>query len=112
MDSFTAGILLSAAMQGTPNDKVADLYKDLKGPASGLDPRVVDKAEGMKGTRVAINHTSYKGTVLGANRAVGGFYGGERYPVRVAIDETNSGSTGEVFEYGFDDLTVLEETTT
>ena len=104
MDAFTAGLLLGVS-QSNP-DLGARLYKDFQGPGSSHDD--VARANAMAGRRCRITHSTYKGTVKGANLAQGGFYGGERYPVLVCIDETCDGNKNVTFEYSFDNVELID----
>lgn len=110
MDGFTAGLLLSAVQRNPKDvDRIIDFGKGLKGPGPTEDN--IARAEAMKGRKCSIKDTCHTGaTVLGANTAKGGFADGGRYPVLVRIDTSGiEGAVGQVFEYGFDQVELIEE---
>lgn len=112
MDGFTAQVLLQAAMLNPADTRVADLYKAIKAktpPDTGLSADQI-AAEALNGRRCTIKGTSYVGTVMGANKARGGFYGGERYPILVKVDKTCEGRSA-TFEYDLDQVLILPQVT-
>ena len=64
------------------------------------------------GSVVKINLTSYTAEVVGFNTALGGFYPGIRYPVRVKIvaskDPRFGNAVGDMFEYNMESLTRID----
>lgn len=108
MDKFTAGILLSAAMNGG-GDEVADLYKSLNdGAPKKIDQTMQEKVASLIGRRCRIKYTPYVGTIKGFNEALGGFYGGERFPYLVCIDEVQGGKKNVTFEYSEDQVELID----
>ena len=63
MDSITSGILLSAAMTGADNDRIADLYK-MFNDGSGPSQETIQKIEGMIGRKCTVSW-GIPGTVVG-----------------------------------------------
>jgi hypothetical protein len=106
-DAATAQLLLAAGLT-MDRDKFVELYKQFKDIDGSLDPKMVVAAESLKDKRVGLKHSSYTGTVVGPNLK-SGIYGGSRFPLLIRIDETNLGKKGEVFEYTFDDIYMLDE---
>ncbi len=103
MDGFTAAALLSAVEKGMDNDKVADLYKMFKGEESnGPSQEARDWITKNKGKRVK-SSSGNVGVVERLNDSTCGVYNGERYPIYVRHDED-----GKIYEYGLDELEVLE----
>ncbi len=102
MDSFTAGLLLQAVQKEPSSiDRIVDFGKSLKG--AGISPDMLKKVNAIKDKRCKVKGTTHVGYVVGPNMAKGGFYGGERYPVLVKVE-----STGDTFEYDFDQVEVTE----
>lgn len=104
MDGFTAQVLLSAALNGSSADRVADLYKDLS-KGGGATPEVEAQVRAMIGKRCRVKHTPYVGVVQAFNESRGGMYGGDRFPVIVAVDKCSDGKP-HVFEYGLEQVVV------
>lgn len=110
MDGFTAGVLLQAANMGDNQDQVADLYKRLKEDEPlRIDEAMKAKVESLIGKRCKIKYTNYVGTIESFNDSLGGFYGGERFPYLVRIDEVNNGWKNVLFEYGEDQIMLIDE---
>lgn len=110
VDSFTASMFLKAVSTGGPAaiDAVADMYKQVTSNDEGPTKEQAAAVNAMMNMRCKINYGSYTGTVIGLNSSTGGFYPGGRYPVIVKIDKTQDGATNQVFEYGLDEVILLE----
>ena len=54
MDSITSGLLLSTAMNGADNDRIADLYK-MFNDGSGPSQETIQKIEGMIGRKCTVS---------------------------------------------------------
>ena len=70
MGSITSGILLSAAMNGADNDRIADLYK-MFNDGSGPSQETIQKIEGMIGRKCTVSW-GIPGTVVGLLVPYGG----------------------------------------
>lgn len=110
MDGITAGILLQAAQNGSSQDDVYKLYKDLQGERDAPTPEVIELVTSWIGRECNVKYTSHKGIITAANTSDRGFYPGGRFPVYVKI--TSSGmekAIGQTFEYGLDQIDFGEE---
>lgn len=105
MDGITAGILLQAASNGSSQEDIYKLYKDLQGNKDAPAPEVIELVTSWIGRECKIKCTSHTGVITGANTSDRGFYPGGRFPVYVKI--TASGmdkAIGSTFEYGLDQI--------
>ena len=109
MDAFTTATLIGAIERQRDGQMnvISSLVKDLQG--AGPSEADVARATALIGKPCTILHTSHVGVVIGPNMACGGFYGGERYPVRVRVNAIPGLNKEEVFEYGFDDVIITGE---
>ncbi len=109
MDGITAGLLLQAAQNGSSQDDVYKLYKDLQGNKDAPTPEVIELVNSWVGRTCKIKWTSHIGEIVGANTSDRGFFPGGRYPVYVKITASGmENAVGSTFEYGLDQI-VLEE---
>lgn len=105
MDGITAGILLQADSNGSSQEDVYKLYKDLQGNKDAPAPEIIELVTSWIGRTCKIKWTSHIGEIVGANTSDRGFYPGGRFPVYVKI--TASGmekAIGSTFEYGLDQI--------
>lgn len=112
MDKFTAEQLITALKNGGESDKVADLYKQIKGVnEEGPTEEQVKFFIENEGKVVSIKGTNMTGLVVRLNTSTRGFYPGGRYPIYVKIlsDTRQVDSVGRTFEYGIDQLEVLNQ---
>ena len=110
-DGVTAGLLLQAANNGSSQEDVYKLFKDLQGEKDAPTPEVIELVTSWIGRTCKIKYTSHTGIITGANTSEHGFYPGGRFPVYVKI--TASGmekAIGSTFEYGLDQIDFGEET--
>ncbi len=105
-----------AATKQPIDDSVLDIYKALKpqmGESEELEIIIKQAAEMFpSNTFVEIIGTNYVGEVVSYNKSLGGLYPGVRYPVNVKIihspSERFKTAIGKVFEYTFDNLSVID----
>lgn len=109
-DGFTAGALLSAAMQPGNQDEVYNLYKSLKNNSDGPPaPDVISFIEARIGKQCEVAHASHRGIVHGVNMASCGFYPGSRYPIFVKItDSSMKEAIGDIYEYDLEQVKIYE----
>ncbi len=104
------------AMAEENDDQALALYKELQpedGERAQLEKLLVEVRKAFPiGTVVDIMHTGYTGEVIKYNEALGGFYPGIRYPVKVKIikkdPKCKHNVIGSVFEYTPDQLMRLD----
>lgn len=89
------------------------LYKEMKQkePSKKDVLSIVDQAKKQFPVDVTVDvkHTSHIGRVRGYNERTGGFYPGNRFPVFVEIIASDMDrAIGHVFEYGLNDLEVVD----
>lgn len=107
IDAFTAATLVAAASQGGDKEGVYDLYKEMKDKNDGgPTAEAIAFFKENEGKRCKVTGTSHEGIVHRLNNATAGFYPGSRCPIYVKI--TNGQSAGMVFEYGLDQVEVVE----
>lgn len=106
MTDHTPEIMLAAA---AAKQDITALYgvlsKNTGGPTVGAERWFNDHI----GRYVKIAGTSYVGRVIALNESRAGIYSGSRYPIKVRIEKANvDGSIGKVFEYGIEQLAVID----
>ena len=110
LDSFTNKALLKQlSINPEKADEIRDLCKQIEGKANAPSAEQVEWFYANENKEVEVIHTPHVGTVSQLNTSTNGFYPGGRYPVYVVITKsTMPEAIGEVFEYGIDQLKVLE----
>lgn len=108
LDSFTASVILDAKEKGIgTNDQLADMVKTMKENAPGGPSKEArDFFVKNQGKKCKVRYTDHEGIVYKLNEATGGFYPGNRYPIKVQI--TNGKASGAIFEYDLDQVEVIE----
>jgi hypothetical protein len=86
--------------------KVHKLFTQRGG--EGVTPDQIIWFAANKGKKVKIRGTNHIGVVSRLNQSTHGMYNGLRYPIYVEILESRNGVTGSIFEYGIDQLEIME----
>ena len=112
MDTFTNAVLLKQLMDDPAKAaEIHDICKLLKGKANAPSTEQVEWFYANENKEVEVIHTPHVGTVSRLNTSTNGFYPGGRYPIYVVITKSAMPEAiGETFEYGIDQLKVLENT--
>lgn len=106
MSDHTPELMLAAA---AAKQDITALYgvlsKNTGGPTVGAERWFNDHISRC----VKITGTTYVGRVIALNESRGGIYSGSRYPIKVRIEQaTNEQAVGKVFEYGIEQLVVID----
>jgi hypothetical protein len=103
--SFTATVMLAAIANGADTEQVADLYKEINKNNEGnlgqyKDPTIQEWADDNKGVLVWVgvegSNNQRVGVVRGANYSRCAHYGGDRFPIKVDVED---GDRFNPFEY-------------
>lgn len=106
LDSFTAATLVQAASKGNV-DEVVDMGKKLQSDVGGgPTSEARDFFAQHQNKKCKVTGTTHEGIIYRLNEATVGFYPGSRYPIKIKI--TNGQSAGTIFEYGLDQIEVIE----